>query len=69
MTAEDFLKNMEELGMTATQLGAALGVASNTVYTYKSAKCPIPRAIGLAMEALLERKRMHASLYTDEDSK
>jgi|GEM_PF-5114405 hypothetical protein len=67
MKAEDFLKYMEELGMTATQLGAALGVASNTVYTYKSGKCLIPRAIGLAMEALLERKRMHSSLYTDNE--
>lgn len=67
MTSQDFLRYMEELQMTATQLGAALGVASNTVYTYKSGKCPVPRAIGLAMEALLERKRMEKSLYTDNE--
>ncbi len=66
MTALDFAKHMKELKMTTTQLGAALGIASNTVYTYKSGKCPIPRAIGLAIEALLERKRMEKSMYSEE---
>ena len=51
-----FLKLRKELGLTQTQLGAWLGVGSQTILRYENGKFTIPKTIRILVWMLWEQE-------------
>jgi transcriptional regulator with XRE-family HTH domain len=57
MTPEEMKRRREALGLTQAELARELGLDSITVSRYERGVNPIPKHIGLAVEALEWRRR------------
>jgi DNA-binding XRE family transcriptional regulator len=56
MTPQELKEARQMLGLTQTDMGAALGISGKQIYNLEAGKKPIQKQTELAVECLLRRK-------------